>query len=375
MRIAFNSDIFLLQEHGGISRYFTQLAQALAALGEEPRVFAPLHWNAYLDDLPPGLVDGRRLPTRRFGRLWPAYNRWSVKGKILRWGAEVLHETYFNGQKSTGVPTVLTIYDMIHELFPEQFSPTDATSELKKRAVEKADHVICISENTRRDLMALFGVPAAKISVIHLACDPLPPVEPNHLDPRLPERPFLLFVGHRGRYKNFRRLLEAVGSTPVLRDEFDIVAFGGGPLAPDELRTAISLGIRPGHLRQLGGDDLLLATCYRQARAFVYPSLYEGFGLPPLEAMACRCPVVASNTSSMPEVIGAAASFFDPSDTASTAEAIMAVACDEDRRSDLIAMGAARVKQFSWSRCAEETLEVYVKVANQPGREPAVAGK
>jgi glycosyltransferase involved in cell wall biosynthesis len=174
--------------------------------------------------------------------------------------------------------------------------------------------------------------------------------------------PFLLYVGNRGGYKNFLRLLEAYGASPQLKTGYKLICFGGGAFQADELKTMQTLGLDSGQVTQLGGDDQLLAKLYERASAFIFPSLYEGFGIPPLEAMSHDCPVVCSNTSSIPEVVGDAGEYFDPADADSMREAIERVVTSDNHRKLLISKGRARLKYFSWDRCAVETLDIYMRL-------------
>lgn len=359
MRIAFDYQAFVVGKHGGISRAFVKLAEELARLGEDPRVFAEFHWNAHLREIRPELVVGRFLKKKGIGRVWRQLDCWAGKRRMAKWPADIVHETYYRATRTgpAGIPTVVTVYDMIHELFPQHFSPFDPTSALKRLAVERADHVICISEHTRKDLIALFGVPAAKVSVTHLAYERFAAHPPSAAGQT--GRPFLLYVGQRGGYKNFMRLAEAVAGSARLRDEFDLVSFGGGAFTPDEQVAFNSLGFDDKRIRQVDGDDGVLGQLYASAQAFVYPSIYEGFGLPPLEAMAHACPVVSSNASCMPEVVGDAAEYFDPFDVAAQARAIEAVVFDDQRKAELVQRGTARGARFSWTRCAQETRKIY----------------
>ncbi len=157
-------------------------------------------------------------------------------------------------------------------------------------------------------------------------------------------------------------MVRAVASDKGLRDAFDIITFGGPSLNTHEREFTEAVGLRTGSVHHLKGNDAQLGALYNNARAFVYPSYYEGFGLPPLEAMAHDCPVVVSNTSSIPEVVGDAGEYFAPSDCEQQAQAIRNVVFDEARRDDLIAKGRERLKHFSWKRCAHETRDSYRKV-------------
>ncbi len=368
MKVAFDYQMFVMQKYGGSSRYYASLVRELALLGETPRVFAPLYWNRYLQQLPVPLVRGRYtdrfLPgyAYYFNRL---YNRWSAKLQMSLWRPQVVHETYYAKEPTgpAGIPTVITVYDMIHELFADEFPSYDKTAAAKLAAVRRADHIICISANTRDDLIRLLGVSRERVSVVYLGADvPVHEIPDGELGRSSERAPFLLYVGDRRGYKNFGRFLEAMASLPSLCRDFRIVAFGSQPFSPQELHLIERLGLS-NTIEHKSGDDASLSALYREARAFVYPSLYEGFGLPPLEAMARGCPVVASNTSSMPEVIGGAGELFDPSDIEAMTRSIVSVVYSDDRRRALADLGRQRVKQFTWTRCAAETLAVYRRVA------------
>jgi glycosyltransferase involved in cell wall biosynthesis len=362
MRIAFDYQTFVLQSYGGISRYFTRLAQGLLDFEQQVKIFAPFHRNNYLSALPQGIVNGsfiKQFPPKTT-RFFLAYNHLGSSYKISKWNPDVVHETYYSrvGAAPNHFKTVITVHDMIHELFPNDFPAHDNTSYVKRRAVERADHIICVSENTKQDLTRLFGVPNSKISVVHHGFDQF--VEDENPSPRAyGAKPFLLYVGQREGYKNFLGLLKAVASSAKLLSEFDIVAFGGGKYSMAEMTLIASLGFAENQVRQVSGDDGLLGYYYRLARAFIYPSLYEGFGIPPLEAMAHKCPVISSNKSSIPEVIGIAAEYFDPSEIEDMRYAIENVVYSESRTGELRTLGAVRLKHFSWKKCTQETFNVY----------------
>jgi len=255
---------------------------------------------------------------------------------------------------------------MIQERFPAEFQAGNPISRLKRIAVSRADHIICISYSTKNDLCELFNVPEDRVSVVHLGFDKFEREGDECYSGRIC-RPYLLYVGDRSGYKNFLSLLKAVASQAVLQNCFDVVAFGGGALSSVEKSLIRDLGFRADAVRQIGGDDSVLGALYSGATAFVYPSLYEGFGLPPLEAMAHDCPVVTSNASSMPEVVGPAGEYFNPADIDALAEAINTVVFDSIRRDELILAGRERLGLFSWSRCAEETRDIYRAVLRSKG--------
>jgi glycosyltransferase involved in cell wall biosynthesis len=277
--------------------------------------------------------------------------------------ADVLHETYFSPFRVAPLNTkvVLTVYDMIPELFSNDTQKSIRSKKTKARAVARADHVICISEQTKQDLIKILNVDPSKISVVHLGFTLTQSSGQTHLNIK-PLRPFLLYVGHRGGYKNFEGLLKAYASSSELVNRFDLLCFGGGPFTNQEIERIKGFGINPNQIYQVSGDDSILAAYYKAASVFVYPSLYEGFGIPPLEAMSFDCPVVCSNTSSIPEVVGNAAEMFDPTNTESIITAIEHVVNNELYRENLIELGRERIKQFSWERCARQTLDIYRKI-------------
>ena len=255
---------------------------------------------------------------------------------------------------------VLTVHDMIHEKFADNFSQRDKIQQIKAHAVRRADHVICVSENTRRDLITILGVPEEKTSVVCLGSSLA--MQKGAAKPAGGGKPFILYVGFRERYKNFDRLLRAYGHSPFLKNKFSIICFGGGGFSASELSLAESLHISQDNILQVSGTDDILAGLCGSAAVFVYPSLYEGFGIPPLEAMSFGCPVVSANGSSLPEVVGDAAELFNPADEVEMRAAIERVVSTPERARFLVDRGYERIKQFSWEKCAWDTLNIYKKL-------------
>ncbi len=362
MRIAFDHQAFCLQKTGGISRYFFHLAEQLAIMGEDVGVFSPLYRNQYARQLQQKIVHGGYVKDYppRCADAAVSLNGLIACRQLRAWQPDVVHETYFSDKRSGSgkTPTVLTVFDMIGELGLDAEAPTPAELKRSKKyaAVKRADHVICISEHTRQDLIRLYEVASEKTSTIHLGCEFNTQLDKKETNTN---RPYLFYVGLRSGYKNFMRFLQAVAANAQLKEQFDIVAFGGGPFNPAEKNLIQELDLRFDQVRHISGDDTTLAEHYRNATALVYPSCYEGFGLPPLEAMAKQCPVVSSHASVMPEVIGDAAEFFDPFDIDSIASAIQNVVNSQTRTNELIAKGLARVEQFNWQTCAAQHLALY----------------
>ncbi len=361
MQITFDHQIFYLQKYGGISRYFSELAREI---GLHPnlhvKINAPLSKNYYLKKLRSdsgGTQCSRVVDFRGRGRLQKALAKvnyaWSSR-------ADIIHETYYSPVGyGYGRSRIITVYDMIHELFPSNFSPSDTTSTSKKIAVNRADHIICISHATKNDLIKLMNINPRKISVVHLATSVGARItdKSNH-SVEMNRKPFFLYVGTRRGYKNFARVCSALSNSRKLKTSFQLVAFGGGDFDRYEKGFLENLNLT-GIVKHVDGDDFLLEKFYSEAVALIYPSLYEGFGLPPLEAMNLGCPVICSQTSSIPEVVGDAGLYFDPYSTEDIKSAMEKVATSESTRSNIVAKGFAQRKRFSWEKCAQQTLSVY----------------
>lgn len=363
--VTYDHQAFAWQHVGGISRYIYELAKRIGDLaGFKTRVIAPLHFNSYLREGGVATFGVYVPPIRRTGNIIRQINTLASPLLCGVGTLDIIHETYYSKRPSTfrSIPKVITVYDMIHEKLSHFFRDDDPTADCKRVAVARADLVICISENTRRDVVEILNVPISKTRVIYLGYGNARSENEQAL-PSCLAKPFILYVGHRGGWKNFKHLLTAYSSSPFLREEMLLVAFGGGPLGAGEVKRITALGLRENTVIQVSGDDDLLAALYRKASVFVYPSLYEGFGIPPLEAMNLDCPVTCSNTSSIPEVVGSAARGFDPTSIDEMRSAIEEVIQNSDLRRSLIEKGRERIRQFSWDRCAEETALLYRALA------------
>lgn len=362
MRVIFGHQRFGVQPVGGVSRYFFELAKGLEKLPDvHASIFAPFHVNRYLQGSPLMRPWSFHVPAFPGSGLPLGFANMMLSKVFVkpRRDVDVYHETYYDrfDYCPRRAARVLTVFDMIHELYPQNFPSLDRTRQIKERAIKRADHLVCISENTRRDLIRILGVPAEKTSVVHLGSS----LDVREIadSPRENARPFLLYVGGRSGYKNFSGLLRAYAASPRLRREFRIVCFGGGRLLPEEVALCKSLGLVGNDILQESGSDQALVSAYRGAAMLVYPSLYEGFGLPPLEAMSVGCPVACSASSSIPEIVGEAGEYFDPLNPEDIRRSIEYLAGSPSRLRELVRLGRVRALDFSWERCASETLGIY----------------
>jgi glycosyltransferase involved in cell wall biosynthesis len=363
LKIHFDNQIFTLQKYGGISRYFTRLVQGLQDLGQAPRVLGGVYTNAYLSELEKELVKGihfKKYPKKGLKALFKVGDFYNNTSQIWN-NPDIVHETYFEFEpvlKGKPKARVTSTYDALNENFPELFPSNQLKTKEKQASFDRSDLIFSISHQTKRDMLEHFNVKEEKIKVVHLASDP--PIPAHQIEyPKDIKRPFFLFVGIRMAHKNFDGFIKAFSASPQLMKEFDIVSIAHFGFSTKERNEFRILGFREDQIRHIKADDRLLAGYYSTALALVYPSLYEGFGIPPSEAMAYGCPVVCTNSSSLPEVVGEAAESFNPSDQEEFRIALENVAFDTSRREELIKKGREQVEKFSWEKMAKEHLYWY----------------
>ncbi|GAB3793502.1 glycosyltransferase family 1 protein [Spirosoma humi] len=276
---------------------------------------------------------------------------------------DIYHATYFNDFLKSYIrskPFVTTFYDMIYERLSHKFlelSNDNVIVSRKKKIAHTADHLIAISHSTKQDMVDILGIAPEKITVIYLGSSFKPNSETllNHIP--IVNQPYILFVGNRGGYKNFIPFLQAISSL-LIKYGVKLVCAGGGAFSTAEVTLIRSLYLN-GLVEQIPINDVILQRLYRGAITFVFPSLYEGFGIPVLEAFSCNCPCVLSNTSSLPEVAGKAAVYIDPANVDSMRCSVENVILDDNLRKELIQEGQRQLALFSWQRTVDETLTLY----------------
>jgi len=360
VKIAFDNQIFLAQNHGGISRYFCNLIKNLK---NDPtlEISLPIHHhdNKHLQEIE-NIIGIKTFPKKKFDFFSNQKNlNDEVSKKFFASGNfDILHATYYDDSLLNLIgkkPLVITIHDMIYERFPEFFSLKDRTSQLKQLLLQRADRVIVVSENTKKDLLQLTKIKEEKIDVVPLASSFEAKIS-NQQNHKITEK-YLLYVGNRTIYKNFYFMLSSIADLLKNHDDLNLICFGA-EFDKKEKVFLKNLGIEKKVRAVVGGDNQLIQL-YQNALAFIFPSYYEGFGIPTLEAFSCGCPVIASNTSSIPEVAGNAAIYFDPKNSIEIRNAVEAVISDPLLRQDLVNKGFERNKLFSWEKSAKKTQQIY----------------
>lgn len=363
MNILYDYQIFQYQKYGGISRYFYELISWLSQQNEIkiPIVFSNNHYIkgnvlfSYLSIFQNFDFKGKQ-------KLMEIPNRFLSNSNLKKQNFDIFHPTYYNpyfleylGKK----PFVLTIYDMIHEKFNDMFSYKDKTSIYKKVLAQRATKIIAISNNTKQDIVNIFGIEEKKIDVVYLA-NSIPTVSSSTYDLKLPQK-YILFIGNRNGYKNFKTFVEAARRLLNFNKEINIVCIGGGEFNTKEKLFLEQMGI----IRQIFQYDLsdkALANIYKKAIMFIFPSLYEGFGIPILEAFANECPVVCSSTGSFPEIAQNAALYFDPNSVESIENSIYTLIDNNNLKKELVQNGRKRLANFSWEKTAAYTEKIYKEI-------------
>ncbi|HNZ47425.1 MAG TPA: glycosyltransferase family 1 protein [Candidatus Hydrogenedentes bacterium] len=363
MRILLNA--MQSENRSGTGRYVTELARALHALApkEELQYLCPdgkirCFEEAFLQKPVTPLPLCKRVLTEQ----------WKLPGLVRKKHFDLLHYPAGTGLLFASAPHVLTIHDLCYLKNPDWFPKSRARyySFVMGKNVRHASRIFADSQATARDAEALLSVPSEKIDVIPLGISPdFSPAGPEARKQLrqcllLPER-FFLFVGTLEPRKNLTTLVRAWARLPEYLPELVLAGRPGWKITQDALRNASGAQAHRLHFLNYVPAELLPAL-YSEATVFVYPSLMEGFGLPPLEAMACGTPVVTSNTSSLPEVTGDAAVLISPEDETELAGALEWVAGDETLCSRMREKGLSQSARFTWEKTAQLTLAGYRKI-------------
>lgn len=357
----------------GIGRYIQNILEQLA------RIPSPHHFLVLLsaEDVAAAKASSwYRQPNFNVILVEGSYYSWQEQTTFLYQlqsiTADLFHFTHFNVPLLFSRPYVVTIHDSTRFIFPGQRHPTlfrQLTYEMVfKRAVERAQGVVCVSGTTRQDLASLpLRLPAVVETIYegvdHFSLNITPRQRQVVRDLMATPDPYLLFVGVWMSHKNLRRLLQAFSLIQSRYPHLKLVITGQkqtGYVDIKDLVRVLGLGSQVIFPGKIAAD--LLPALYAEALALVFPSLYEGFGLPALEAAACGTPVVASNVSSLPEIMGSAAQYINPEDTFDIASGIVRILSDETRRKELIVAGREQAKKFKWRICGEQLLQLYERL-------------
>jgi glycosyltransferase involved in cell wall biosynthesis len=357
MRLLYDGRVFQFQKAGGINRYFAEIISGL-----------PVDWEpvvAGVSDFGSNVPSHPRLsmpvePSFRPSRISRRVREQWWRPRLIE-SVELLHPTYYDLSAGFDLaafrcPVVTTVYDMIYARFPDQISGSERIIAAQRAAISRADRIVCISKATENDLLELIPEASGKTQVVHLGSSF--PVSHDPQADTIFDQPTFLFVGGRGGYKNFFFLLRAFAkacqSLPTLK-----LHVAGSALTDEERWQLHFLGITDRVTEFVYPDEATLRKLYRSCVALLYPSRHEGFGIPPLEAMACRTLAITSNSTSLPEVVGDGGIMLDPTREDDWADSVLEVAQDRSRRAAQVERGLARVASFSWTRTVDQHLDIY----------------
>lgn len=356
IKILYESSIFLHQNVGGISKYITSLNDQLINKKINSKIFAPLTINQYLSNKKKNnfyIFKFKRIP--KFCRKFFFFiNDILTLIYVVITKPDIIHLSYYNNffVKNLKIPFVITVYDLIHEkmnLNQLQFK--------KKLLLEKAKHIICISKQTKKDLIKFYKIEKQKISVIYLG------IKKTNFKKKIVREKFLLFVGDRGRYKNFQLLVKAFSKSKFLKKKYKIICFGGGIFNANEKTLFKKFGIK-NNIIQIKGDDKKLKNLYQKASLYISLSKNEGFGLTLLEAMQYECPVVCSDIPVFREIYKNSCIYVKNKNINSIKKGIENLLKSKKKQKDLVSRGRKIANKFTWKKCALFTTEVYKKVLN-----------
>lgn len=371
MKIILDPQVFNMQTYGGISRYYTEIFSRLKK-NKKLSITLPIDSSNNVYIVNSGLLlKEKKLVTsfiktlNTLGVSTRSLNRKisekQTKEPLKNTNFDLFIPTYYDPyflEIIKDKPFVLTVYDMIHELFPQYFTedPWNVTVN-KKILLEKATKIIAVSKNTKKDIIKVYPhIDESKIEVIYHGNS----IQVNeNVAVDLPDN-YILFVGSRDNYKNFYFLVEAIKELLIQDSTLKLICAGGGKFKEEEIEFIENRGLQ-GQIEQRFFEEDQLGLFYKNARCFVFPSMYEGFGIPVLESMACGCPIVLSNASSFPEVAGDAGIYFDIDSKEDLRNKINKVLKEENYRDSHIQKGFEQVKNFNWDTASLQCLALYKK--------------
>lgn len=369
MKILYDGEIYSIFRRGGVIRYFHNLISRLPdrchpiVIGNSDMPESPPHPN-----LQQHFHTNRWVP-RSLKFVRKSLDRRYCRSRYRSLAPDLIHPTYFQNvargrYDHRKVPLVLTVYDMIHERFADLIDRNGKHSQLKREAIARADHLICISQTTRQDLIERFGIPETRTSVTLLGVEPQffhQESPATTADDPVVAAPYFVFVGRRDLYKNWDRFLEAFQQVQKKLTELRL-AVVGSPFTSEEMAQLQQMALQDAVVHLGTVDDPTLVRLYQKSLGFVFPTLWEGFGLPLLEGIASGTCVLASDIPVFREIADGGFQPFDPYDPEAIADAMRIIAEQPDRRRQVIENGRQLLGQYDWAQTAQRTYEIYQQV-------------
>lgn len=360
-RIFFDHQKFSTQRYGGISRYFSTIIDEIKTRSDFSYKLGIIYSeNHYINREKQYFKNslGRKIMNSKNGRTTYFVNEKYCNSILEKSDFDIFHPTYYDPYffKKLRKPLIITVHDMTYERLPEYFWANDQLTYQKRINIERADQIIAISETTKADILKYNDIDPNKIKVIYHGIDLESSLKTKSI-PNLPDN-YILFVGDRSGYKNFYLLMNAFACLHQEFKDVKIILTGGGPMgiADVEFLKRLKVYDKVSHIQV---SDEELNFLYENALLFVYPSLYEGFGLPILEAFKSGCPVLLSDTDCFREIGGNAVEFFDPYELEHLQFKIEELLKRDDFRASLVLRGYERLLDFDILTCTSATLDLY----------------
>jgi len=364
LKILYDYQIFTDQNYGGISRYFSEIISRIGKKDKNSYEISSIFSNNYYL-IRNKLNNKEFLPRNEFKgkhRLMKLINQSYTKLKLIKNDFDIFHPTYYDPyflKYLYNKPYVITVPDLIYYIFHSDNKYQKKIKVDIYNVVRNSSHIITISNNTKNDIIKYFDIDKNNISVIYPGNSIIANISkkksvfPNN---------YILFVGNRNGYKNFTNLVIAVADILISENIF-LICIGGGTPSIEEKALLEKLKIKERIIFISNTTDENMVHYYRNALCFIFPSKYEGFGIPILESFSCGCPVILSNTSSFPEVAGEAALYFDPNSIESIKQTIRHyLKLSQEEKVAMRIRGFHRLKLFSWDTAYEQTIFVYEKL-------------
>lgn len=369
MRLLFDYQCFVNDRVGGISKYFTRVINHIHKDSEnDVQIAGRYSNNLYTKDLLLSPKFKTFLPQLDFKgqrKVLKYINKVIAADKLQKGTFDIFHPTYYDPyflNYVKGKRFVITVHDMIHEVFNiEEYFGKLSMLETKRVLLERSERVIAVSEFTKRDILRYIDISPDKIEVVHHGIDENYNGSTSTIAKNASQR-YFLFVGRRSGYKNFLFMIKAIAD--LIKDfKINIICVGGGHITREEGSVLEVLGLSDKVYNFTQVSEAKLKELYSNALALIYPSLYEGFGMPLLEAMVNECPVLSSASSSLPEVGGDAALYFNATSADSIIEVVQTFLTESKTREMLIKKGSERVQNFSWQKASEKLTQIYSSIS------------
>ena len=364
--LVYDHQIFSISEYGGAARYFLKLIEYMNHQEKwNTELFSGLFMNQFLKKshikikgmyFPrlPKIDTKIRLPINNyFGDIFLKINK-----------PDIIHQTLYSPIKNhnSNFAIIITIHDLIHEKLNYIMRTSvdyEQTAIIKDKAnsIYQSNHIICVSESTKKDLLETYDVNTNKISVVHLGTD-IDEIEPSNIHH---PNPFLLYIGERNGYKNFLRFLDVYVNNEKINEKYNLICFGAGKFNHSEIKLINKYRKFKKKIFHIKGDDKTLASLYLQAVALICPSLYEGFGLPVLEAMRLKCPVICSNIPCFLEITDSNAHFFDPYSKEEINEVITKNIFSKKKLITHVNPAYSQSLKYRWDETGRKTKDIYKK--------------